>query len=258
MARRSLGVQSATQEAEILNLVERFNSKIRSISGSLAAYQPREISGADFVDSLRTYDQREIKRETDRLRRYLKDGAESTIKLKSGDRITKWERNEVNNMIASINRRAQNLAKANPPSRERGTYTRADVERGNVLRRSRVNEYSGEKLREYISNVREEATISAEQRRQHYVAQYGQVLETSHVITWISDSEYIFIQSLPSAVVSDMYYYAEELRPKWLYEAPESQGYDYAQAYLKALSDYMKEKGNRELKERFELMVGWR
>lgn len=90
--------------------VERFNAKIyrtRRRHPELADILPDPIKSSEkarMVEDLKTKTRSEFNKQINSLDRFLRRGAEKEIVSATGNRVTKWEKNEVALKVAQVNR----------------------------------------------------------------------------------------------------------------------------------------------------------
>ena len=76
--------------AKLSSAVKKFNKKLNTIN---KRYLPKEITYSEVKQNITS--RRELNRIINSLNRFQKEGAEEIVKLPSGEKITKWERNEI-------------------------------------------------------------------------------------------------------------------------------------------------------------------
>lgn len=138
---------------KLRNTVEKFNDKVIAISKTdLAQYQPN-LKDVDELELIfKNRNRRFFDREIARMERYLKKGAELPYTTKSGANTTIWQKNEVANMIKSINAfRKAELEEYNPSTY---TGTMGTIEDNNLRpRKNRLENIREKNFMDYIYSV---------------------------------------------------------------------------------------------------------
>lgn len=216
--------------------VERFNAKIyrtRRAHPELADILPEPIRKADkakLVDEIKGKSRSEFNKEIKSLDRFLRKGAEKEIVSATGNRITKWERNEVSIKVAQINRERTRERKAveNMDATSRGESL--GLKRGE-MGSARLNELKpkkfnfdkikgGKEWEKFKSGIDKMVSPEAKDKRmEEYKANYITGLKNTfgdHANDLIT-----MIEQLPAEAVVKTYYSEQEATIDFFYEMQE-------------------------------------
>lgn len=224
-------------DAEKLNKeVERFNAKIyrtKRAHPEMENILPETIKKADkakMVEELKNAPRSEFNKEIKSLDRFLKKGAEKEIVSETGNRVTRWEKNEVSLKVAQINRERTKERKAveNMEATSRGE--KIGLKRGE-MGSERLNELKpkkfdfnkikgGKEWKRFKASVEKQASPQARnERMEGYKANYIKGLRAAfgeHADDIIS-----IIEGLPAETVVQTYYSEQEATIEFFYEPQE-------------------------------------
>lgn len=213
--------------------VERFNAKIyrtRSRHPELADILPNTIKKADklqMIEELKAKPRSEFNKTLNTLDRFTRRGAEQEIVSATGNRVTKWERQEVAYKVAQINRERTRERKAveNMDATSRGEslgLKRGEMgsERLNELKPKKFNFdkiRGGKEWEKFKASVEKLASPEARDARMAaYKANYIKGLREAFG-DYANDIINI-IENLPAEVVVQTYYGEQEATIDFFYE----------------------------------------
>jgi hypothetical protein len=213
--------------------IERFNAKIyrtRNRHPELASVLPETIKKADkqkLIQELQAKPRSEFKKELNTLSRFGKKGAEKAIVSKTGNVVTKWEKNEVALKVAQINRERTRERKAveNMDVTSRGSSVglkRGEMgsERLNELRPKKFDFdkiKGGKEWEKFKASVFKQASPEARDKRmEEYKANYIKGLKNA--FGEYADHIIEIIEGLPAENVVKTYYGEQEATITFFYE----------------------------------------
>lgn len=223
----------ASDAEKLTKEIERFNAKIyrtKRAHPELENILPEPIRKEDkhnLIAVLKNKPRSEFNKEINSLDRFLRKGAEKPITSKTGNTVTKWEKNEIGLKVAQINRERTKERKAVESMDATSQGQSLGMKRGQ-MGSERLNELKpkkfdfnkikgGKEWEKYKASVLKQSSPTARnQRMEEYKANYIKGLQESF-------GEYAndiidIINDLPAETVVNTYYTEQEATITFFYE----------------------------------------
>jgi hypothetical protein len=205
--------------------VERFNAKIyraKSRHPEIADILPNTIKKEDkakLIEELKIKPRSEFNKTINSLDRFTRRGAEQEIVSKTGNRVTRWEKNEVAMKVAQINRERTIERKKVEAMEATSRGEKIGLKRGE-MGSERLNELQpkkfdfdkikgGKEWERFKASVNKQASPEArDTRKELFKENYLKALDSVYG-DYASDIKSL-IEALPADVVVDTYYREQE------------------------------------------------
>jgi hypothetical protein len=222
----------------ITNTIKKFNAKIyreRRKHPETKELLPDTIKKADkqkMIEELKQMPRSEFKKTIKSLDRFNKKGAEQIITSETGNKVTKWEKNEVSIMTGTLNRQRARMRKEveNMEATSRGErlgMKRGEMgsERMNALKPKKFNfnKIKGGKEWELFKEGLKRQTISTAKdiKREQYKRNY---ITSAEMVFGEHGRDLInMLEEIPAELIEEKYYSEQEATIEFQYSPEEMQ-----------------------------------
>lgn len=233
MSRKSIISWGTTDEQRLESTIKKFNKKIYNLrhrNPELKDILPDTITKdikKEMIEKFKTSSRSEFNKNLNSLERFLNKGSEREIISKTGNRVTKWEKNEVALKVAQINRERTKQRKEyeNLEATTRGEKTglkRGEMgsERLNELKPKKFNFdkiRGGKEWEKFKESIERQSNPDT---RQSIYEQYKEnYLKGLDSFGGYADNIKEIIEQLPAELVVKTFYQEQEASIEFYYEA---------------------------------------
>ena len=232
MSRKSTINWRKSDEQRVENTIKSFNKKIyntRNRKPELKDILPNTITKYDKIEMMekfKTMSRAEFNKEMKSLDRFLKKDSEKAIVSKTGNRVTKWEKNEVALKVAQINRERTRQRKEIEKIEAISQGELIGLKRGEMgserLNELKPKKFNFDKIRggkeweKYKAGVEKQA--NPETRERIYEMYKENYLKGLDAYGGYADSIKEIVEQLPADVVVKTFYKEQEASIDFVYE----------------------------------------